>query len=101
MGLKHFEKMGRYNQLTIDCKANGWKAFPICVEVGCRGHVHPHGWLSMCQILGFTTGEAKELKSIVEETAQHCSHAIFALHKRPWSPKPLLDVTSWHQNWSL
>ena len=102
MEAKHFEKLGRYNKLALDAKANGWRVIPICVEVGCRGRIFPPGWKDMIRTLGFTTAEEKQLKAIVEQTATHCSHAIFALHKQPWSsPKPLLDVTSWHQNWSL
>ena len=39
MTLRHEEKHTRYNQLKIDCIDNGWKVYPLCIEVGCRGHV--------------------------------------------------------------
>jgi len=95
----HFYKKSRYNDLALACQANDWKVHDLCVEVGCRGYVNCHGWKSMIDTLSFTRGEARRLKWIVEDTALHCSHAIFAQRKEPqWIPKPLMDVTSWHRN---
>ena len=95
----HFYKKSRYNDLALACQANDWKVHDLCVEVGCRGYVNGHGWKSMIDTLSFTRGEARRLKWIVEDTALHCSHAIFAQRKEPqWIPKPLMDVTSWHRN---
>ena len=95
----HFYKKSRYNDLVLACQANDWKVHDLCVEVGCRGYVNFHGWKSMIDTLSFTRGEARRLKWIVEDTALHCSHAIFAQRKEPqWIPKPLMDVTSWHRN---
>jgi hypothetical protein len=101
MESQHFTKLARYEQLRMDCENNGWRAIPICVEVGCRGYVNPHGWHTMIKTLGFTAREAKKLKWIAEKTAEHCSHTIFALFRNLWVPKPLLNVTAWHQEWSL
>ena len=101
MGLQHFTKLSRYTELRLDCESNGWKVHPICVEVGCRGFVNPHGWHDMIKDLGFTTSEANKLKEVVEETSEHCSHTIFALFRNPWVPKPLLNVTEWHQERSM
>ena len=48
-------------------------------------------------MLGFTKKESKDLKYVVEKTAQHCSHAIFVhRYQKDWGEKPLLDVTRWH-----
>ena len=99
MEKNHFFKKSRYNDSVLACQANDWKVHDLCVEVGCRGYVHAHGWNTMIDTLSFTRGEARRLNWIVEDTALHCSHAIFAQHKEPqWIPKPLMDVTSWHQN---
>ena len=92
----HFQKRSNYNELAIDCRAQGWEVHPLCVEVGCRGDVSP-SFHYMCKVLGFTTTEAKTLKYRAEETAAHCSHVIFVhRHQRQWDPKPLIDVTKWH-----
>lgn len=95
MTLRHAEKKARYNQLKIDCEALGWKVHPLCVEVGCRGHVaQSYNW--MCSVLGFTKEEQRQLKWELERTAEHCSHAIVvARYQRVWEPKPLLDVSRW------
>ena len=53
MGGKHEFKMHHYNQLQIDCEAKGWEVHPLCVEVGCRGHV-AEPFRYMCRVLGFT-----------------------------------------------
>ena len=96
MMTNHFYKKRKYNQLAIDCEAKGWKVHPICVEVGCRGH--PPGWLEMVHTLGFTRAESKQLKYRLEAAALHCSYVIFACrYQYNWIPKPLLDVSAWHQ----
>ena len=95
VSMQHELKKSRYNQLRIDCEAEGWEVFPLCVEVGCRGNVaESFSW--MCKVLGFTAAERRDLKYVLERTAQHCSHAIFAHRfRRKWEPKPLLDVSKW------
>ena len=95
MKLRHSEKHTRYNQLKIDCEQNGWRVHPLCIEVGCRGHVsQSYEW--MCKVLGFTKGEARDLKFELEKTALHCSHAIVAArYISDWPPRPLLDVSQW------
>ncbi len=56
------------------------------------------GWHSLCRTLCFTNAEKERLKERVEETARHCSHAIFAhKHRRDWAEKPPLDVAKWHE----
>ena len=96
MVVRHFEKKGRYNQLAIDCESKGWRVLPICVEVGCRGHVGP-SFHYMCKVLGFTKQELRDLKYVVETTAQHCSHSIVAArYQQAWEEKPLLDISKWH-----
>ena len=51
----------------------------------------------MCNVLGFTKEEAKDLKFELEKTALHCSHAIVAARYVPeWPPRPLMDVSKWH-----
>jgi len=95
MSLRHFEKQSKYNQLAIDCKAQGWTVYPLCVEVGCRGYVAPT-FHYMCHTLGFTKSEERELKYNVERTAQYCSHAIFVhRYQRSWEERPPLDVSKW------
>ena len=97
--MRHFEKKARYNQLSIDLRTEaGWKVHELCIEVGCRGHVGAEGWHSLCRTLGFTKVEKERLKERIEETARHCSHAIFVhRYKREWAEKPLLDVAKWHE----
>ena len=59
MTLRHHEKLGRYNQLKIDCESHGWRVHPLCVEVGCRGHCgQSYEW--MCKVLGFTKEERRD-----------------------------------------
>jgi len=95
MSLRHFEKKSRYSQLEIDCKAQGWRVHPLCVEVGCRGYVSTT-FHHMCHTLGFTKSEERELKYNAEKTAQYCSHAIFVhRYQRSWEEKPPLDVSDW------
>ena len=95
MTLRQSESHTRYTQLKIECKANGWKVHPLCVEVGCRGHVsQSFEW--MCKVLGLTKEERKELKHEVEKTA-HCSHAtVVGRCQRERVPKPLLGVSKWN-----
>ena len=95
MTIRHAQKKSSYNQLRINCEAKGWKVYPLCVEVGCRGHV-AQSFHYMCKVLGFTKAEEKELKFCLEKTAQHCSHAIF-VHRyvKQWEQKPLLDISKW------
>ena len=96
MTLRHSEKHTRYTQLKIDCEGNGWKVHPLCIEVGCRGYVS-QSFQWMCKVLGFTKGEAKDLKFELEKTALHCSHGIVAARYVPeWPPRPLMDVSQWH-----
>jgi len=48
------------------------------------------------KVLGFTKGEARDLKFELEKTALHCSHAIVAArYTAEWPPRPLLDVSDW------
>ena len=96
MTVRHSEKHSRYNQLKIDCVDQGWQVHPLCVEVGCRGHVsQSYEW--MCKKLGFSQAEKKELKFELEKTALHCSHAIVAArYSAEWPLRPLLDVSKWH-----
>ena len=98
MDMRHFEKQHRYSQLKIDCEEAGWKVFDHSVEVGCRGYVNPTGWHPMCRTIGLTNREKARLKLAVEETAQQCSHAIFAYrYQWEWHPRPPLDVSLWHK----
>ena len=62
----HFQKKSNYNELAIDCRAQGWEVHPLCVEVGCRGDVSP-SFHYMCKVLGFTSEENKTLKKNAEE----------------------------------
>ena len=95
MGGKHEFKMHHYNQLQIDCEAKGWEVHPLCVEVGCRGHV-AEPFRYMCRVLGFTRKEMEDLKYEVEQTALYCSYAIIlAWYEHVWQPKQLLDVSKW------
>ena len=57
MEVRHFEKLERYNKLPIDCKDRGWRVYPLCVEVGCRGYVWPAGWSRMCETFGLSNNE--------------------------------------------
>jgi hypothetical protein len=95
MQVKHFFKLDHYTDLKIACEANGWRVYPLCVEIGCRGHVS-QSFYHMCKVLGFSRRERKNLKYDVERTALHCSHAILcARYNKVWEPKPLLDVSTW------
>lgn len=96
MGIRHFEKQSKYNQLKIDCEAKGWRVHPFAVEVGCRGYT-AESFQYALKRLGFNRAEIRELKFNVEKTAQHCSHTIFVhRYQGDWGEKPLLDVTRWH-----
>ena len=93
---RHFFKLDWYTQLKIACEGNGWKVYPLCVEIGCQGRCS-RSFYHMCGVLGFTNKERDELKYDVERTALHCSHAILcARYQKQWLPKPLLDVSKWH-----
>ena len=96
MELRHYEKLERYNKLAIDCKDRGWQVYPLCVEVGCRGYVWPAGWTRVCETFGLSNNERKRLKWRVEQTAQHCSHTIYAhRYQREWHGRSPLDVSEW------
>ena len=89
----HFKKKSNYNQLKIDCEAQGWTVHDLCVEVGCRGYV-AQSFQYMCKVLGFTKSEAKQLKQTLEQTAMVCSYLIFVhRYKRQWEEKSLLDTS--------
>ena len=90
-------KRANYNGLKVECEQKGWKVFPLCVEVGCRGHVSDKSFPYMCRVLGFSKRERKDLKWALERTALYCSYAIF-VHRfhAEWGKKPLLDVSGWH-----
>ena len=65
---------------------------PIRVEVGCRGHLTPRGWLGMPRALGCTRAEIRQLKFRLEAAALHCSHVFVSCrYQYNWIPQPLLD----------
>ena len=90
-------KRANYNHLKVECEQKGWKVFPLCVEVGCRGHVSDKSFPYMCGVLGFSKRERKDLKWALERTALYCSYAIFVYRFHlEWGKKPLLHVSVWH-----
>ena len=50
-----------YNDLKVECEQKGWKVFPLCVEVGCRGHVSDKSFPYMCGVLDFSKRERNDL----------------------------------------
>ena len=90
----HDQKKSNYNQLKIDCEAQGWTVHALYVEVGCRGHVREQPFDYVFRVLGFTKSERRQLKKTVEETALVCSYLIWVhRYKIHWEERSLLDVS--------
>ena len=93
---KHFEKMDKHNQLTIDLregKHHGVKGtvVPLCVEVGARGAINEQPWNRMCKRLGFSKCSKCRLTQGVQDTAAACSYYIFLCRfLRTWELQALV-----------
>ena len=85
----HFRKHEKYNKLATAVRNKGWKAHPLCVEVGCRGFTG-HNWQHMAKTLNMKKGMSKRLKMRVAQVAQRCSYYLYLNRKnREWSHPPL------------
>lgn len=87
----HFSKHEKYQSLARQVREKGWTAYPICVEVGARGHIN-HKWYHFTKILGFKRAENKGLKKRVARVAQRCSFHLYCARKnKEWWHPPLLN----------
>ena len=87
----HFRKHEKYNKLATAVRNKGWKAHPLCVEVGCRGFTG-HNWQHMAKTLNMKKGMSKRLKMRVAQVAQRCCYSYYLYPNqkaREWSHPPL------------
>ena len=90
----HFDKHEKYGKLAHQLRAKGWKAIPICVEVGARGHTN-HKWHHFAKAVGFSKAESRLLKARVARVAQRCSYYLYLNRKnKEWVRPPLIESHS-------
>ena len=69
----HYSKHEKYSKLALKLREKGWKAIPMCVEVGARGHIN-HKWHHFTKTVGFTKANGSSLKAKLARVAQRCSY---------------------------
>ena len=90
----HYSKQEKYRKLAQQLQEKGWKAIPICVEVGARGHTN-HKWHHFAKTVGFSRADSKKLKARVARVAQRCSFYLYCNRKnKDWARPPLLESYS-------
>ena len=87
----HFRKHEKYNKLATAVRNKGWKAHPLCIEVGCRGFTG-HNWQHMAKTLNMKKGMSKRLKMQVAQVAQRCSYYLYLNRKKP---RVVTSTSSW------
>jgi hypothetical protein len=86
----HFTKHDKYSRLAKQVRDAGWRAIPLCVEVGARGHIN-HRWHHFTKEFGIRRAASKALQKKVARVAQRCSYYLYCARKQlEWVPRPLL-----------
>ena len=87
----HYSKHEKYSKLAHKLREKGWKAIPMCVEVGARGHIN-HKWHHFMKAVGFTKADSNSLKARVARVAQRCSYFMYCNRKnKEWTHPPLIE----------
>ena len=68
----HHLKKTKYSELQEECKSNGWKAWVLPVEIGCRGFPAQSAW-STLRILGVTGQKRKAAIQDITQAAEKAS----------------------------
>lgn len=83
LGEAHERKRTKYEHLVIDCRAQGWKARCMPIEVGSRGFVG-HSLHKALSALGITgTARSRAIKNITE-AAEKASRWLWIRRGEPW-----------------
>lgn len=79
----HEFKRKKYQALILDCQQNGWKAWNLPVEVGCRGFAGRALWRTLGQ-LGIEGLARKQLISSMTKQAEVASRWIWLNRDKRW-----------------
>lgn len=83
LGEAHERKMTKYEHLVTDCRAQGWKARCMPIEVGCRGFVGRSLYKAFTA-LGITgTTRSRAIKNITD-AAEKASRWLWIRRGAPW-----------------
>ena len=83
LGEANERKRTKYEHLVIDCRAKGWKARCMPIEVGSRGFVG-HSLHKALSALGITgTARSRAIKNITE-AAEKASRWLWIRRGEPW-----------------
>ena len=83
LGEAHERKRTKYEQLIIDCRAQGWKAKCMPIEVGSRGFVG-HSLHKALSALGITGVERSRAIKNTTEAAEKASRWLWIQRGEPW-----------------
>ncbi|KAL1276035.1 hypothetical protein QQF64_035658 [Cirrhinus molitorella] len=76
-------KLKKYQGLILESQQNGWKAWNLPVEVGCRGFAGQSLWRTL-GLLGIEGMARKRLVGKVTEQAESASHWIWIQREVRW-----------------
>lgn len=86
---QHKCKLRRYQALILESQQNGWKAWNLPVEVGCRGFAARSLWRAL-RLLGIKGSARKRLVANITKRAEEASQWIWIQRGVRWQSQSIL-----------